>query len=295
MKRIVLILIAAALAAPVIWYGGVFVLSEAKLRSAKRPPAFDHPIPEDAASIERGRRLARTRGCFGCHGQKLEGKDFKDQWDWVGRAVAPNLADYAKRHDAAVIEAAVRHGVGANGRALWSMPSYNFRRLADDDMAALIAFLKSAGRKAKLPRASLGWKTRLSIIKGEETDMAHWAARVPALFVDAEAEPRRAHGEYLAMTMCNECHGLDLRGQVLYEGDWTPDLAIVAAYLREDFEKLITTGVAMGERQLELMGLVAPDRYQTLTAAEKDDLYLFLKSLSAEPVPDGVFWRMEPR
>ena len=233
--RILIIVAAAFVALPALGFGGVYMLSEAKLRDVVRGPAFDHPIPEDAAAIEHGRRIARTRGCFGCHGQRLEGIDFSEQWgDWVERAVAPNLAAYAKAHDAASLEAAIRQGIGADGRALMSMPSYNFARLTDEDLAALIAFLKSAPvAENKLPTPKLGWSLRWRMIAGGETHMNDWAQLVPPLRVDAGAEPQRAHGEYLAMTMCNECHGLDLRGQALFEGDYTPDLAIVAAYPRD--------------------------------------------------------------
>ena len=294
--RIVLYIIAILIALPVLAFGGVYLVSEAKLRDVARPPAFDRPIPEDVASVERGRHIARTRGCFGCHGQRLEGIDFTEQWPWIATAVAPNLAAYAKAHDAATLEAAIRHGVGADGRALWSMPSYNFTRLSDDDVAALIAFLKAAPVvEQPLPKPRLGWAVRWAIVTGAETHMADWAARTPPLTVDAQAEPALAHGEYLAMTMCNECHGLDLRGQTLFEGAQTPDLAIVASYGRDDFDKLITTGVPIGGREIELMALVAPDRYRDLSVDEADDLYAFLQTLVDKPAATDVFWRQEPR
>lgn len=259
--RIVLVILAALIFLPALGFGGVYLFSEVKLRDVTRGSAFDHPLPEDAASIERGRHIARTRGCFGCHGQQLEGKDFDEQWDWPARAVAPNLASYAREHDAATLEAAIRQGISADGKALTAMPSFNFARLSDDDTAALIVFLKSASVvESDLPKPKLGWGVRWTYITGEEKHMAYWADEVPALRVDTAAEPSRARGEYLAMTMCNECHGLDVRGQTLFPPP-TPDLAMVAAISREDFETLIRTGVGSGGRELGLMGLVAPDRF----------------------------------
>ena len=289
-------LIAAAL---LLGFGGVYGLSEARLSDVTPGPAFDHPLPEDAASIERGRHVARTRGCFGCHGQQLEGKDFDEQWDWPARAVAPNLALYARAHDAATLEAAIRQGIGADGKSLTAMPSYNFARLSDDDTAALIAFLKSAPVvEIDLPKPKLGWGVRWTYITGEEKHVAYWADQVPALRADPAADlaagpspdPSRARGEYLAMTMCTECHGLDVRGQTLLPPP-TPDLAMVAAIAREDFETLIETGVGAGGRRLGLMSLVAPDRYPFLSEQEVDDLYAYLSSLVDEPVAEDVFWR----
>jgi mono/diheme cytochrome c family protein len=117
-----------------------------------------------------------------------------------------------------------------------------------------------------------------------------WVDAVPPLRVDAVAEPQLARGEYLAMTMCNECHGLDVRGFAMFPPP-TPDLAMVAAISREDFETLIRTGVGIGGRELGLMGLVAPDRFPELTEQEIDDLYAYLSSLINEPPAEGVFWR----
>ncbi|MEM9619408.1 MAG: c-type cytochrome [Pseudomonadota bacterium] len=289
--RIITILIGLLVLLPAIGFGGVYFLSEAKLCDVTRGPAFDHPLPEDAAAIEHGRHIARTRGCFGCHGQQLEGKDFDEQWDWPERAVAPNLAVYARRHDVATLEAAIRQGIGADGKSLTSMPSYNFARLSDDDTAALIAFLKSAPVvEADLPKPKLGWGVRWTYITGEEKHIAYWADRVPPLRVDGAFAPQRARGEYLAMTMCNECHGLDVRGQTLLPPP-TPDLAMVASITREDFETLIRTGIGAGGRELGLMGLVAPDRFPSLSDEEVDDLYAYLTSLVDEPAAENVFWR----
>lgn len=293
--RLLLIAVGSLALAVSAGFAAVFAASEMQLRDRDPVARFTTSIPVDAQSIERGRHLARTRGCFGCHGQQLQGHDFDEQWDWPERAVAPNLARYARDHDAQTIEAAVRQGIGANGRELTSMPSYNFTRLRDDDLAALIAFLRFAPVvDAPLPPPALGWRVRWDIARGRELSMADWVAMVPPLRMDPATQPELAEGEYLAMTMCNECHGLDLRGESFYSG-WdggppTPDLAIVAAYDRVQFETLIETGYAPGGRKLGLMALVAPDRFPSLTDAEIDSLYAYLRSLAAEPAP-AAFWR----
>ena len=291
-----LLLIAGVVASALaLGFSTVFFLSELQLRDTEAVRRFDTKIPDDEASIERGRRIARTRGCFGCHGQQLQGYDFGEQWDWPKRAVAPNLASYARAHDADTIEAAVRQGIGADGRELMSMPSFNFARLRDDDLAALIAYLRAAPVvDASLPRPALGWGVRWDIARGRELSMADWVAMVPPLRVDPAEQPVMAEGEYLAMTMCNECHGLDLRGESYYSG-WdggppTPDLAIVAAYDRTQFEALIESGYSPDGRSLGLMSLVGPDRFTTLSESEVDSLHTFLQSLAERPAPDA-FWR----
>jgi len=270
---------------------GIYCASERQLRDVRYDTPFSHPIPSDAASIAAGRYVARTRGCFGCHGQQLEGKDFDQQWDWPARAVAPNLARLAREHDIATLEAAIRQGIGSNGKALVSMPSYNFARLSDDDTAKLIAFLRSAPVvEQELPRPRLGWRARWDLGFGGEWLYEDWADAVPSLQIDAGMNPELARGEYLAMTMCNECHGLDLRGQSLYPPP-TPDLAVIAVVDRDEFERIIRTGKGFGGRDLGLMTLVAPDRFAALTKQDVDALYLYLSSLPTEPPLQDVFWR----
>jgi len=270
---------------------GVYFASERQLRDVHYDALFDHPIPGDAASIAAGRYVARTRGCFGCHGQQLEGKDFDQQWDWPARAVAPNLARLAREHDAVALEAAIRQGIGINGKALVSMPSYNFARLSDQDTARLIAFLRAAPVvEHALPRPRLGWCARWDLGFGGESLYKDWADAVPRLQIDPATDPELAHGEYLAMTMCNECHGLDVRGQSLFPPA-TPDLAIVAGVDRQAFERIVRTGKGFGGRDLGLMSLVAPDRFAALSEQDVDALYLYLSSLPARPPLQDVFWR----
>ncbi len=293
--RWLLLTIVAVTTAVVLGFVVVYLLSELRLRDREPVHQFSAAIPSDAESIERGRHIARTRGCFGCHGQQLQGYDFDKQWDWPKRAVAPNLASYARTHDAQTIEAAVRQGIGADGRELMSMPSFNFARLRDDDLAALIAYLRAAPVvEVPLPRPALGWDVRWDIASGRELSMADWVEMVPPLRIDPAEQPILAEGEYLAMTMCNECHGLDLRGERFYSG-WdggppTPDLAMVVAYDRTQFEELIESGYSLDGRKLGLMALVAPDRFASLSDSEVDSLHQYLQSLATTPAPEA-FWR----
>ncbi|MEM1089225.1 MAG: cytochrome c [Pseudomonadota bacterium] len=293
--RWLIIIVGSLMTLTALGFGTVYTVSELRLTDRQAVLHFTTPIPEDKASIERGRHVARTRGCFGCHGQQLEGFNFDEQWDWPKRAVAPNLAQYARDHDPATMEAAIRQGISAAGRELTSMPSYNFVNLRDDDLAALIAYLRAAPVvEASLPSPALGWEARWGFVRGTELSMADWAAMVPPLRIDPAKDPELAEGEYLAMTMCNECHGLDLRGDSYYAslglGPPTPDLAVVAAYDRAQFETLIESGVSPDGRRLGLMALVAPDRFPSLSDQEIDRLHQYLQSLASKPAPK-TFWR----
>ena len=292
-------LLMGAMALAVAIPAAIVGLSEWRLRSvdrgtARTPAAM--ALRSDSASIERGRHIARTRGCFGCHGQQLEGRVFTDEWYWVKRAVAPNLARTARDQPPGILEAAIRRGVGSDGRAVWSMPSYNFVHLSDDDVVDLISFLAAAPIvDVTLPRPSMGLKARWSLLRGTERHGVDWVADAAPLVATEAEDPALARGEYLAMTTCIECHGMDLRGSSFEDDIAPPDLAVVAGYSWEAFERLTTEGVSLdGRTDLGLMTMVTRDRFAHFTEPERRDLYAFLTSLPGRPVARGVPWRPSP-
>lgn len=287
-----LVTLASALipvAAMAVLYGA----SEMRLREYVDPPPFARTLTTDLATRTRGEHLARTRGCHSCHGANLEGKDWSEEWQGLGRVVAVNLARYARENDAATIERALRHGIGRDGRALYSMPSYNFTRLTDDDVVALIAYLRSHPVLGDtLTKAALSLEVRWDLAFGGGTHIPEWVAALPPVTttsaVDGDAAVR---GEYTAMTTCNECHGLDLRG-ISGELGSTPDLAIVGGYTREQFGTLMREGISKdGRSDLPLMSRTARNRFVHFTEAEVDDLYAYLRTLPSRPIATGVFWR----
>lgn len=257
-------------------FAWVWIASEAHLHSFARPPAFTAPIPTDAAALERGEHLAWTRGCRGCHGRELQG-----ELNW-GYAVAPNLAIYARTHDAAVFEAALRHGIAADGSAVYSMPSYNFARLRDADVADIYAYLRSVENvEIPLPAPSLPWTIRWNLATGSDKAIAAFISLVPPLERSDDPDPRMARGEYIAMTACNECHGFSLRADSPFPGGTAPDLIVVAGYDEPTFTHLMRTGKAIGERELPMMSGVARGRFVHFTDEEVHDLYTFLSDMAA--------------
>ncbi len=271
-------ILAASMVAAAAGFGWIYASSEAKLRSFPRPPPFERPIATDAESIARGDHLVRTRGCRGCHGSELQGELM-----W-GSAVAPNLARYAREHSAAVLEAALRHGIGADGRAFYSMPSYNFMLLRDADVADIIAYLRSAPVVASdLPKPSLPWTIRWDIARGADAPIAGFLDQVPPLKHAEDADPRIARGEYLAMTTCIECHGFSLHADAPFGESIAPDLVVVAGYSEAAFADFLKTGIALGGRELPMMSGVARTRFAHLGDDEVRDLYAFLSERVARP------------
>ncbi len=274
----------ALLVVPAAFLAWVWGQSEAHFTSFDPPPAFAAAIPTDAAAIAQGRHLALTRGCIGCHGDRLQGEVFDDD-PIEGRAVAANLTRLVHDHGPAVFERALRHGIGHDGRALWSMPSYNFVALSDADVAALYAYARSLPVAATpLPAGWVGLP-RLAIALGDDAAIPAFLGKVPPLRWQRHPDPAVRRGEYLTMTSCTECHGFGLRGDDPFAppGKGAPDLAIVASYDKADFTRLMRTGKAAGNRELRLMSRVARARFVHWTDSEVEDLYAFLSALGLPP------------
>src|SRR5690606_31532315 len=87
-----------------------------------------------------------SRGCADCHGDNGGGRMFVDNPDGL-RIKGPNIspgpgnvvAGYKPEHWVL----AIRHGVHPSGRPLMVMPSEDYNRFTDDDLASLVAYIRA--------------------------------------------------------------------------------------------------------------------------------------------------------
>jgi cytochrome c553 len=115
---------------------------------------------------------------------------------------------------------------------------------------------------------------RLILIQGKITPIADLIKfNAPRLYIP-QVTSQISFGKYLAMTTCTSCHGENLKG----EEEFTPDLVIAATYTKEDFFKLIRTGVALGDRKLGLMTKIATNNLKYLNDNEINSIYAYLKT-----------------
>lgn len=259
----------------VLAYGYVYAMTEREMRRTYDVPLSDFVAPTDPGLLAEGERLARIGGCLHCHGSELEGGVFFDE-PWLARLTAPNLTRAAAQYTDAELERAIRKGVTRDGRSVWAMPSPMFAHLSDAHLGALIAYIRSAPSKGG-PEASIDLRImgRLLVLAGELPPLATEidpAARSRAPDLDDPLD----HGRYLAFTACSECHGKDLRGSP----HGAPTLAMAIAYSPEAFARLMREGVALGDRELGLMGDVARNRFVHFTEAEVSALHAFLQSMA---------------
>lgn len=230
-----------------------------------------------AARNAHGKRIADVLGCTGCHGKDLQGQVWVDS-PAEGLLHASNLTRALPNYTDQQLQRLLRSGEHPTGRDVWGMPSELFRHLADTDMAALIGYLRTiepAGEPS--PEPVLGPVAKQAIAKGELKSSADWV-RDTTNVTPVDLGPRHALARYIARATCAECHGSRLEGV-----DTNPDLIVVGAYSRDEFEKLMVQGVPNGPRKLNLMAAVAKGRFSQMTKAERDALYAYLKARAEQP------------
>jgi mono/diheme cytochrome c family protein len=166
-------------------------------------------------SVERGRYLYLSRGCGECHGVDGAGKDVVN--DGKGMHIhAPNLTtgigSVVKTYQEIDWVRAVRHGVKPDGRPAMVMPSEDYNRLTDGDMASLVSFVQS------LPPAN-GTGSVMQLTTLVKALYAFGVVRDAAERIDHTLPPSEPvpeavtvrHGAYVANT-CIGCHGTGLSG-----------------------------------------------------------------------------------
>ena len=239
--------------------------------------------PVSAAKVEEGARLARVFGCSGCHG---EAGHLLFEEPNVGRLIAPNLTRVATDYSDDELVRLIRKGVKRDGTSIVGMPTEALTHIADEDLAALISWLRSQPAVADVPVGDTYWGALgvigLALNKVPlGADAFHDPAPPAARVRDGSVE----EGRYLASVTCRACHALHETTDNGF-GMVTPPLAEMAqAYSPEQFQKLLTTGTAIGDREVGLMSDVARSDLSAMTEAERAALHAYLLSDVAKADP----------
>jgi mono/diheme cytochrome c family protein len=270
----------------------VYAVSSSKLKKTHVVSVQPVKIPDDAAALARGRHLAETRGCFECHGKDLGGATVIND-PAMGLISGPNLtrgegSPAAKFTDEDFVRA-IRHGVAPDGRGLFLMPSAEFATFSDDDMGALVAYVKSVPpvNRASVP-LKFGPVARALLVAGkirlaaDEIDHANVqpAKVVPGVTVE--------YGRYLAVG-CTGCHGSNFSGGKIAVGppDWPPAANLtphadgrLSKWTEEDFIRTLRTAKRPDGTELSI---VMPRAFGQLNDVELKAIWMFLKTLPAAP------------
>ena len=171
-------------------------------------------VVSDEATLARGKYLFASRGCGDCHAANGVGRMFIDDPAGGFQVRSPNITPggvVAKYNEVDWVRA-IRHGVKPDGRTLFVMPSEDYNRLTDADVAAIVAYARSL---APVSGGSAEFRVPLPVkalyVVGVVTDAAEKIDHsLPSATPIAEgATPE--HGRYVA-NLCLGCHGDGLSG-----------------------------------------------------------------------------------
>lgn len=254
-----LAIVALALAA-------IYLVSEAEITQRYTLPSSILHAEITPQAIARGRHLAMIFGCASCHG-----KDMRGQMLYPSRGfsiMATNLRAFAQIATDEDFDIAVRHGLAPDARALWVMPADSYVYMRHDDLADIVAYIRSLPPDhSETPEPGFGLAARWAIMRCELQPVSPYAL---GLNTSLDVGPRWDGGRYLAAMSCSQCHGSDLKGS-----DSAPDLKTATEYSRTQFFQLLHGGPERNG-QYTAMSAAAGERSSGYYDYEADALYDYL-------------------
>jgi mono/diheme cytochrome c family protein len=276
-------------------------------------PLPRYPVPAvvfergHASSVAEGRRLAMLM-CEGCHfdaaTRRFSGKPVTDLPPIFGTFRSANITSDPVfgigRLSDADLARLIRTGIAPDGRSVAPMPT--FERVSEDDLRAIIAFLRSDDPMVA-PYAAHSEPSRPSFVGKAMARFVLRPSAYPAALVAAPPPGNPlALGRYLALDRlhCYECHsagfvGLDherperssgffgggtalvgARGETLYSRNLTPDPATgLGRWTDAEFVRAVRFGLAPGRRLLRH----PMPMYAGLTDDEARAIFAYLKTV----------------
>jgi mono/diheme cytochrome c family protein len=246
------------------------------------------PIALASSDLQRGEYLFITRACSECHGKDGGGHVMVDDPKGGLLLRAPNItrgsSAVASYTDADWLRL-LRHGVKPSGRPAFIMPSEDYSQMADEDVAALVSYIRSlpaAPENNAEFRLPLMMKAlyAFGVIQDSAEKIDHTRpapTRVP--------EDIHEKGEYVA-NVCSGCHGQGLAGGKIPGAPpaWpaaanltsAPDGAMVRYSSVDAFREMMRTGKRTDGTPITVMPF---ENFKAMNDSELDALFTFLKTL----------------
>jgi mono/diheme cytochrome c family protein len=276
------------IAGAAIWaYAG----SEAMLVKKYPVPAAGIAIPTDQAAITRGEHLVLAVGaCVTCHDADMGGKVYAEMGP-VGVVAGCNLTrgrggiggefsdeDWVR---------AIRYGVRRDGTSLIMMPSEVYTRFTDQDLGAIVAYLKQLPAVDRaVPQSYFRPLGRVLLAAGKLDILTAPKTFHTGTPSAADQAATAGYGRYLADTSgCHGCHGFGLSGGRVDGPDDVPPaanltIAGIGSWTEADFVRAIRQGRRPdGTAINEFMPWRA---YASMNDVELSALWLYLRSVPAK-------------
>ena len=267
------------------------------------------------ARLERGRYMVNSvYGCVGCHSERDEkapgkpplqnklgaGTIFMEGADLPGNVVAPNLTPDPETGTGTwsddMLARAIREGIAHDGRTLFPlMPYQNYRAMPDDDLASVIAYLRTlAPVKNSLPKTEIIFPVKYLIRSTPEPIDA------PVPQPDL-SDPVKRGAFLVRMASCGDCHtpqdkgqvkaGMNLAGGLLFK---TPQATVMAANITPDAsgisyydEELFLQALRTGKVKARSLSYIMPwSLYRGMTDEDLKAIFAYLKTI--KPVKHTV-------
>ncbi len=270
--------------------GGILVMiANSRLNKTYDFPASNIVIPTDEASLAFGKHRAESL-CEGCHGKDLSGVVNWFNAAPLGTIDSANLTSgeggIGREFSDEDFVRAIRHGIDPQGKPLFMVAVVSTANLSDEDLGAIIAYIKSVPPVDHQTREKhftplgkilfvLGVLPRLPVeVVSHNT---HVSAPAPAATVE--------YGEYMVNTNdCRICHGANLNGGPFPDPTKTkisPNLTPggeVAFWTEEEFINTIRTGVTPSGHELD-PEFMPWKEYRNFYDNELMAIYRYLQSL----------------
>jgi len=266
----------------------LFLIGNARLNKTYDFPPSNLTIPTDAASIARGQHIAETL-CEGCHGADLSGINNWFAGGPLGTIDSANLTSgnggVGQTFTDEDFVGAIRHGIDSNGKATFMPAVVSTAYLSDEDLAAVIAYVKSVPPvdhvtygKQFTPLAKILFAAGMLPAFPVEVVSHDPHVNAPTPGVTAE------YGSYLVNTHdCHVCHGQNMNGGEFPDPTVkliTPNLTQggeLKAWTETDFVNTIKTGVTPYGHQLS--DNMPWKEFSHMTDDELKAIWAYLQSL----------------
>jgi cytochrome c553 len=277
---------------------GGYVAVQVRAFDASMAKVYDVPLSavaraSDPQVLARGKHLVESVapcGVSACHGSDFAGGEVIDMGP-VARLQGSNLTKSLPGYSDGELARLLHHGIKKDGRSLAFMPVQDFAWLPDDDVAAVISYVRTLPVVDKEPGPTQ-IKTLGKVLDQRDQIILDVARRIDhTAGVRAKgATPTVEYGRFLARG-CTGCHGEHFSGGRIPGApssmpvplNLTPHASGLEQWTFADFNALLDEGIRKNGKRLDpFMPYEAFGKYDDI---ERRALWTFLRSLP--PLPLG--------